>query len=615
MGLLEKALKYKDEVNKRGNETLIDKIPGPADSEFENKPEQNYDDLKRDKTGQPEPDRNTVENENPEHDEFSEIPDEETHPRAAPGDEDLSVDIDGEDDIFFLEADDLQAVYPESDSDVTENETGFHNKESESGMENSAFSDYLVLYETVQEILNAASFEELTDVILFLAMGQMASSSASILLPDSSKENSWIIFESRGIKAATRDISFDSESGIIRELHNRSSIIDIDVYRKDSEFSSDYIKFISIDTRLVVPMIYENEITGILTLGEKISGEAYTDEDYSYLNSLGKTAALALRNISLKKWSFRDISNIESEIKKSDRVKSFIGDIYSARGREEISRLLQEYLSENRYTDYVVYIKPEIENRFIPYAGTRMGTVDFSRVFYPADEGSALVRSLAGDEVMREYDCENETPVAEIIGKNYLSWFLRAVIIPVCENSLLKGFFCFMESGSRNSLEIDESLIDTIKHPVTTALHNAYVSESRNYLKTFNSIVEKINREISRAESLSMPLTLIMVTVKNFKRLFNTLGADSANEFFLAMENLTAQRISDSDTFMRYDKNRMLILLPGKDKKYASALANSIKTELNSCWPDPDGSPLVTVLISQFPGDADNVYSLLDLIE
>ncbi len=39
MGLLEKALKYKRKINKKGQETLIDKIEGPAETEFLEKEE------------------------------------------------------------------------------------------------------------------------------------------------------------------------------------------------------------------------------------------------------------------------------------------------------------------------------------------------------------------------------------------------------------------------------------------------------------------------------------------------------------------------------------------------------------------------------------------------
>ncbi len=34
MGLLEKALKYKSEINRQGRETLIDRIQGPAETDL-----------------------------------------------------------------------------------------------------------------------------------------------------------------------------------------------------------------------------------------------------------------------------------------------------------------------------------------------------------------------------------------------------------------------------------------------------------------------------------------------------------------------------------------------------------------------------------------------------
>jgi len=54
-----------------------------------------------------------------------------------------------------------------------------------------------------------------------------------------------------------------------------------------------------IEASLCLPMIISNRLIGIIVLGSKVSGDAYTNEDLTLLNTLSKQAAIAVDNARL----------------------------------------------------------------------------------------------------------------------------------------------------------------------------------------------------------------------------------------------------------------------------------------------------------------------------
>lgn len=56
-----------------------------------------------------------------------------------------------------------------------------------------------------------------------------------------------------------------------------------------------------IDASLCLPMVISNRLVGIIVLGDKISGDAYTSDDLDLLNTLSKQASIAVENARLYK--------------------------------------------------------------------------------------------------------------------------------------------------------------------------------------------------------------------------------------------------------------------------------------------------------------------------
>ena len=224
MGLLERALKYKQKINESGKDTLIDRIKGPAETE-------KYLNVKRidiaeiDHIDEPVSSINDIffdENlpvvnseESPSIDNSIEeeiVLFDESVFDVADNREDKSRDADViiPEKIEFME----EHIPVEINSSRTEkqdlniieknDETDFQNIESEnvSGVkdfEMPEFNDYGTLYEIQKEFIKAENVEDVYSTILFSIMGQLGVSSVSIVAPSKDNEKKFRIVTSIGL--------------------------------------------------------------------------------------------------------------------------------------------------------------------------------------------------------------------------------------------------------------------------------------------------------------------------------------------------------------------------------------------------------------------------------
>ncbi len=118
----------------------------------------------------------------------------------------------------------------------------------------------------------------------------------------------------------------------IAELKKEVTLYDI---QEDSLFEADreaYKKaFAGLGATLVVPLIYEDRLTGIISLGKKKSGKFYRREDINLLNTLASQGALAVEN-----------SRMIEEIVEKERMRTKILDAFGKYVTPEVRDLILE---------------------------------------------------------------------------------------------------------------------------------------------------------------------------------------------------------------------------------------------------------------------------------
>ncbi len=209
----------------------------------------------------------------------------------------------------------------------------------------SFYSSQKTLSQMVKKLTEILEIDELTNLITSKIVSTLKLGRAVILLRD----------ENSGKFDVAKNIGFKKENGIrlIEEdnflvrwfLKNKKTL----VYE---ELSSIYNQTVNqkerkkiqglkdnmtrIEAALCMPLFFKDEITGMVILGEKISGDPYSGQDIELLNNLSYQFSASLENAKLYsevqqfsktlkrkvEYQTRELKQINEELKKSNRGKS-----------------------------------------------------------------------------------------------------------------------------------------------------------------------------------------------------------------------------------------------------------------------------------------------------
>ncbi len=719
MGLLEKALTYKKDINEKGQETVMDKIAGPASTEFlpedENIPADNSTASEKIK------DENEVlllDNEDlvPVEADTDDKTEEKTAERAEDGfaepseivdekifsgEEDLIPDFDslGESGIegdavddhlleeFALEGNEIRKTLNESrniededpgtagavgevktipeeiqdtvseeddyapvegngdaDEDVPETvespgnetaveeeilpekETAVSKEETVSGSRAEiveeegpvSFEDYLLLYETEKEINNSTSLDDLFEIILFNLMGQIGSSTSSLLIPDEVDEERWIMALSRGVNFDNKGLYFDSNTGFLKSLIASPRLIDVDEYRDDPEFAEDYHHFLSVDARYIAPISFGEKLLAAVILGDKVTAEEYSDEDKEFISILCSAAAVSLEKLMAKVKLEKEIDGLRSSIRKYREIDWLQEQIKQEKSIDQVEVSLRSVFEELGILSFAVYCSSRDRDAYDPVfveLEDFLGLKESRRYIQKKCNFTAhLLRSEA--PVVIE-DFKHANMLHDVFGEKVLDNMNLFRAYPFVISDSLEGFICVFRTMGKASLkDIDLKLKKVSSFIFDYLAHiDTQEQEADKFIDTLDVLYKKIEEVIVNAEQLNIPVSLVMLSIKNYRRYYNLKGYEKGKELIEQIEKIVKNRLSDHDFSIRYDRHKILLVLPGKDKHFTVPLANVIRNKIVDTFSDQDIQLLVTFLTAQFPDDGNDINSLIDLIE
>jgi GGDEF domain-containing protein len=592
MGLLEKALTYKNKINSNGRKTIMDRIAGPAEAGFENVPDQVSD------TG-------------------------------------LNRDVPSYEDILYLKKEDLQEVEGASedsthdtipynsggspssaknDQDGSGNETRKPEMSVSSGGSpsgNGGLIDYMTLFELSRDILGADARSDLFDVILFSIMGQMGVTSSSIMIPNSVDSEQWEIIESRGVHINKDEINFRPSAGILGQLINRKEIIDIEEYKDNRAYIDDYYAYIAIDARMLVPLLYKTEVMGAIILGNKLTGENFTAEERKFLATIAEFSAYSYRTIILKGegGANQGIANLNM----IDTIQKKITT--DSRG-EQTREIIRNKFREIGIEGFAVFIQDETGRDYIPFICEEEDRLNLMKTQFRISSEAVLVREILKVESRLIYnDLLQSKAVAALFSDKQLKSMSMLTIFPHKFEGDLIGFTMIfgLTDPSHTVVKGDAARFCDFIFPYVYILQDI-AGRRGKYIDSIEGTFKRIDEEIQYAENLRIPLTLVVLAIKNYKRYHSIYGPEKVKKMFRHMEDFIKARLSDRDFSVRYDRHKILIVLTGKDKKFAVPLANTVCNEMIHSFSTHEAQLLVTFLTAEFPLDGRDTYSLIDAV-
>ena len=147
--------------------------------------------------------------------------------------------------------------------------------------------------------LTALGKEDFFGSMLLNVMGRALCKSAVIILSTNENNTEYRVVASRGIyKQFIEKLKLTNRMLIVKELkRTKDVIVVIDVLDKFSEEERDIIN--KLEAVVLVPLVSKGEVIGILTLGERINLQPYTDKVLESIKILSNQMIMAIENSRL----------------------------------------------------------------------------------------------------------------------------------------------------------------------------------------------------------------------------------------------------------------------------------------------------------------------------
>ena len=147
-----------------------------------------------------------------------------------------------------------------------------------------------------QEIAAAGDFDEMLRTSFHLLLGSLAIRRGAIAEYDPEKDQLRLV-TARGLpESLSGNLSFANDHA--RRLAGIGSSISLaDANREAAQFREDHKEaFAGVEIDLVLPLVVRDQLIGLVLLGEKASGEKFTDEDLEVLSALSRHIGVGIHS-------------------------------------------------------------------------------------------------------------------------------------------------------------------------------------------------------------------------------------------------------------------------------------------------------------------------------
>jgi hypothetical protein len=595
MGLLERALQYKQQLNISGKETLIDKIKGPAESDY----------LKQIDIGEIDSfpaldEKDAISKNETRYINDSNIQNaitEQIEEDIVLLDDDLPAvknEFSEHDPIvselshLFVEAEDKITEINSSDSEIKQ-DTELITHSAGKGIEKTdnfgvpEFNDYSVLYEIQKEMINVESVEEVYSIILFSIMGQLGVSSASIISPSFEDDKKWKVVDSHGIKISEEDLFWKLDEGILQLLNKYRGILDIEDIKNDNNLRDDYYKFTAIDARIISPLLKNNNLIGAILVGEKINSEEFTPDESEFLQALSDISSTVIASIIKYEKLATELIGFRIEQEILSDVEYIQDSILKTLSVDELNEVIRKNFYSLGIESYALFITDEISKDYYPAYFEADDLLVFGNSGFKIKKENRLVTFLLNkrSSIILE-NFQESNVIIETFGRERIAKMDLFIAYPFIVSGKLSGFITlFKINPAVNIIDIDIR-IQKINRFLFPYLHRVYEldPERNKYSDSTDILFNRIENEFKHAQELNIPVSIVLITIKNFKRFYDRFGKIELKKLTNTTAEVIKKRLTDGDFSARVDRHKFLLILPGKDKRYSIMLSNMIKKEI-----------------------------------
>jgi len=166
--------------------------------------------------------------------------------------------------------------------------------------------DYREMVEKISEAMRSLmDLDQILNRIVGTVMGAMFLDSGAVMLLDR-KNAEYQICAADGERWHNRDkigVRLALDDPLVRSIAERKKEITLYDIQEDPGYKQEKDKclerFQALQASLMVPLLYEDQLSGLIALGDKKSGKFYTREDINLVRTLANQSAVAIENAML----------------------------------------------------------------------------------------------------------------------------------------------------------------------------------------------------------------------------------------------------------------------------------------------------------------------------
>ncbi len=477
--------------------------------------------------------------------------------------------------------------------------------------------DAEIVLELSKEIIKAETLENLYDMLLFALMGQLGASCAGILSPMENNSAKWVLSEPRGMKLKTERLTFKISDPILNEILEHKELIELDESYRTEKNHEEYLKFISINTNLIIPVAVSGLVKFAVILGEKITVGDYSDNEKEFINNIITVVKIIYDKIflidSLKKLNDKLIMNEQKLID----IDTYETSIRSSETPENIQTIIQKEMNSFGVESYAFFIKDDINDKYIIAFNESEDFMNLKQSNYTIELNNPFITHL---HHIDDYEVI-ENPITSMILRkvfkdNILTRINTFSLYPYKIKSELVGFLILFRV---NHMEVVKNVlqIKRLSKALFSYLESVKIIDlfENKYSDSLELVYKRVNDSIKSASDLKIQLTVAMFSFKNLKRFYNLYGDKEVRKIFSKFKTIAEEKLSDTDFAVRYDRNKILVVLPGKNKKFATTLCTYIRNDISQQAGDYDIQLMVTFSTAEFPEDGNALSDLLALLD
>ena len=370
------------------------------------------------------------------------------------------------------------------------------------------------------------------------------------------------------------------------------------------------------ESMLVVPMTYDSQVVGVITLS-KLGLNQFDEDDRRLLLILADQAATALESARL-------LARSESLAGELRRLLDMSGQLSASLESRQVANIIARHLASALAVDECAISYLDLPNQRLATLGWFPEKVEADLTpYFEIGAFPQTVRVLEEQTTVIVNVADTAADPAEtalLLSQGYRS----LVMLPLVAKGQSIGLVELMSFGLID-LDLEQlELARTMANEAAMALENARLYEEARALADRDQLTgfynhryfhERFGEEVLRAQRSRRPISVLMLDLDDFKLVNDTFGHLFGDQVLAWTAELIRSTLRESDIPARYGGDEFAILLPDTPAESAARAADRIRDAFASSAFESGSRRPVTISLAvgaaTFPADGRTATELI----